>query len=226
MRLEKSCEIIQIEKQFPYFQRVCQPRMVPRGNRAQCAVQVGCDVVPGLAAGYGVSKDFSADLHDSVRNPCRFGLKGLGDSQQVLRFNARYGFSSQGGEQVFFQIEHKPAAVGGSIVCCLRLIPFKGDCPECIGFLGNAGRPKFLFVLAGVNILCQQLFCLVALFPCLFQGNKGILPETEELAFHVETVRHAPEFASGCGYIDKQPAAVRVLLGFVRRFQTSEKGIG
>ena len=39
-------------------------------------------------------------------------------------------------------------------------------------------------------------------------------------------VCHAPELASGCGYIDEQAAAVRVLFGLVRRLQTSEEGIG
>ena len=104
MGLEKSCEIVQIEKQFPYFQRVCQPGMVSGGDGTQCAAQISRDIMLEFAAGYGVAKDFSADLHHSVGNPCRFGFKRLADGQQVLRFNTCYGLSPREGNRYFSRL--------------------------------------------------------------------------------------------------------------------------
>ena len=68
MGLEKSCEIIQIEKQFPYFQRVCQSGMVSGGDGTQCAAQVSRDIMLEFAAGYGVAKDFELKVQDVIIN--------------------------------------------------------------------------------------------------------------------------------------------------------------
>ena len=112
--------------------------------------------------------------------------------QNVRRLNFGYRHGTDMGKDMTFETMEQMGSARRQDMNGLGFLPFQSDIFEGIGFLGFPCRFERLFMLSGVNTVRKKFFSFIPLFTGFFQRDCRVLPETEQLAFFVEAVRHAP----------------------------------
>ena len=105
-------------------------------------------------------------------------------------------------------------------------VPFAGNVLKTVPFGNSSGFLLLSLVRGGIDTLRQQTPGLITALSGILERYGRIGPETEEPAFALKAVGHAPELAAAGRNEEEKPAAVGILVGLVCGLQTADTNVG
>lgn len=105
-------------------------------------------------------------------------------------------------------------------------MPFAGNVLKTVPFGNSSGFLLLPLVRGGINTLRQQTPGFITALSGVLERDNRIGPETEEPAFALKALGHAPELAAARRNEEEKSAAVGILVGLVCGLQTADTNVG
>ena len=189
----------------------------------ESAAQIRRRVTLRATGGNGIAHDAGTVIFERVRRA--YDASRLDFPQQGQKFRGGYGidrFGANEREKVSF---HPPVGrfrIARRPFAFLKLKPF-----HCYKLKSILSKLLVLFSLSGrVYAVLQRLSGLHRLFPCFFQGSRGIGAEGNQLFLSHKVVFQPPALCAARRDEQVQSFAVKEFLRFFSRFCGADGGIG
>lgn len=104
-------------------------------------------------------------------------------------------------------------------------VPFAGNILKTVPFGNSSGFLLLSLVCGWIDTLSQKASGFITALSGILERYGRIGPETEEPAFALKAVGHAPELAVA-GRNEKKKTAVGILVGLVCGLQTADTNVG
>ena len=195
--------------------------------RAQGSPKIGGDVVPRSPRNDGIAENLIDDLQDAPG--CfvtAFHFQRPEHGHDILHFQPGDGRRTDKRENIVAETVHDR-----SLMLCRECrhacgVPFAGNILKTVPFGNSSGFLLLSLVCGWIDTLSQKASGFIAALSGILERYGRIGPETEEPAFALKAVGHAPELAAAGRNEKKKTAAVGILVGLVCGLQTADTNVG